>query len=105
MTAVTISVFCVSAVLAQLDKNADAPAADQRLQLQFLKEQATELTLHRGDPAHSALAMTPEPVLRYSNPLSGGQAGSGVTFLWESSYSLPLEARKTGTYLEPIRKV
>src|SRR6478609_1659885 len=82
MIAVTSSLFCVSAVLIQLDKNADPPAADEQQQLQFLKEQAAAFILYRGDLSRPALPMTPEPVLRYSNPLGGGQAGSGATFLW-----------------------
>lgn len=104
MTAV--ATFFLSAVICQLDNNATLPAADETLQLQFLKEQAATLIVKRSDAARSPLAMTADPVLRYSNPLGGGQAGSGATFLWLdrtkplAAVSLSIRASDHHAYIE-----
>src|SRR5438552_18542932 len=82
MTAIAVSLFLLNSVLTQLEKDSESQATDERRQLQFLKEQAAALLMYRGEDRSSPLTMTAEPVLRYSNPLGGGQGGSGGTFLW-----------------------
>jgi hypothetical protein len=80
--------------------------ADAQVHLSFLKEQAAALTLRRAENRDSSITMTPDPVLRYSNPLSGGQGGSGATYLWLedtrpiAALSLSIRPADNRVYLE-----
>jgi hypothetical protein len=58
------------------------PEAEALSELRFLKIQVAEFTLFRPQNLTAPLPLLPEAVLRYSNPLGGGQAGGGATFLW-----------------------
>src|SRR5436305_2037799 len=106
MTAVAVSTFLLSAVICQSGNNTASPAAEESPQVQFLKAQAAALIMHRGNPDRSRLTVTGEPVLRYSNPLGGGQGGSGATFLWLdrtrplAAVSLSIHAADDHAYLE-----
>jgi len=88
----------------QAEEAASGPDGEEHLR--FLKEQASALTLRRAENRDSSIALAPNPVLRYSNPLSGGQGGSGATFLWLegtrpiSALSLSIRPADNRVYLE-----
>jgi hypothetical protein len=69
-------------VLAGQDQPTPLGAEDRKEQLRFFKEKAAELALYRGTDAKEPQPLTPEPILRYSNPEREIGSLDGATFLW-----------------------
>jgi hypothetical protein len=82
MSTTILSLLLLETAFGQAETEPSATDTKWQEELRFLKEAAAEFVLYRTDSAGARLTMNPEAVLRYSNPLGGGQGGSGVTYLW-----------------------
>jgi len=83
MVAACLPFALTIAIVGQASGDAPAGNAIRKEQLEYFKGTAAELTLKRGHDSNVTLALTAEPVLRYSNE-ERYEAGSsdGATFLW-----------------------
>jgi len=80
MLQATVAVLLLAGgALAQDEPAADA---DRQERLQFMERQAATFTLQRRSADDRPFPLTPEPVLRYSNPERERGSTDGATFLW-----------------------
>jgi hypothetical protein len=96
-------VLCSTAGQSGAQDSDDNPAlaADSETRLRFLADRFAEFSVQRPGGGAAALAATPEPVLRYSNPVRAIGLSDGVVFLWldgvrpAAAASLSLRAQGT----------
>jgi hypothetical protein len=78
------SLILATASLSQVASPAEPSAEDagRKERQAIMKERAAELALYRGPTGKEPLALTTEPVLRYSNAEREIGSLDGLTFLW-----------------------